>query len=254
MRRPAQSYRIPAPVLKSIRGLWGQQAHQVVQDSEDQRANEVNRVQRDQRALEVTQALQDPRAPLDPKDQVVCPFKECLECRVLKEKKERQAFLAHRVSQEALVHQDAMGLQASGDFLERTGPLALQDHQGQLAFPEPLESQGSQEAWDLKVPWGHLVSLEPRESEEKEGTCSLKLWYERWRVRCANSSSRVIWPGTRPSSTRFPASPHQSGPSKGPLENLVDQGHPEPLVNKDPQGRQASLEMQACQGPQENEV
>lgn len=24
------------------------------------------------------------------------------------------------------------------------------------AFPAPLESQGSQEAWGLKVPWGHL--------------------------------------------------------------------------------------------------
>jgi len=254
MRRLAQSYHIPAPVLKSIPGLWDQQAHQVVQDSEDQRANEVNRVQRDQRALEVTQALQDPRVPLDPKDQVVCPFKECLECRVLKEKKERPAFLAHRVSREALVHQDAMALQARGAFLERMDPLALQDHQGQLAFLETLESQGSQEAWDLKEPWGHLVSLEPRESAEKGGTCSLKPWCGRWHVRCANSSSRVTWPGTRPSSTRFPASPHQSGPSRGLLGSLADQGHLETLVNKDPQGPQASQEMQACQGPRENEV
>ncbi|KAK1332010.1 hypothetical protein QTO34_007687 [Cnephaeus nilssonii] len=47
-------------------------------DSEDQRANEEIRVQRDQMALGVKQALQDLRVPLDPKDQVVCPFKEYL--------------------------------------------------------------------------------------------------------------------------------------------------------------------------------
>lgn len=254
MRRPVQSYHIPVPVLKSIQGLSDQQAHQVVQDSADQRANEVNRVQRDQKALGVKQVPQDLRVPLDLKDQVVCPFKECLECLELKEKKERLVFLAPRVSQEALVHQDAMALQARGAFLERTGPLALQDHQGQLAFLEPLESQGSQEAWDLKVPWGHLVSLGQRESVEKEATCSLKPWCEQWHVRCANSSSRVTWPGTQPSSTRFPANPHQFGPSKGLLGNLADQAHLEPLVNKDPQGPQAFQEMQAFQGPQENEV
>ena len=66
--------------------------------------------------------------------------------------------------------------------------------------------------------------------------------------------SQVIWPGTQPSSTRFPASQHQSGPSKGLLESLGDQAHLEPLVNKDPQVPQASQEMQVCQGPQENEV
>lgn len=33
---------------------------------------------RDQMALGVKQALQDLRVPLDPKDQVVCPFKEYL--------------------------------------------------------------------------------------------------------------------------------------------------------------------------------
>lgn len=73
----------------------------MVQDSEDQRANKVNKAQRDQMDLVVKQALQDPRAPLDLKDQVVCPFKECLECQVKKERKETLAFLAHRVSQEA---------------------------------------------------------------------------------------------------------------------------------------------------------
>lgn len=65
---------------------------------------------------------------------------------------------------------------------------------------------------------------------------------------------QVTWPGTLPSSTRFPATPHPSGLSKGLLGSLGDQAHLEPLVNKDPQAHQASPEMQACQGPQENEV
>lgn len=69
-----------------------------------------------------------------------------------------------------------------------------------------------------------------------------------------NSSSKVTWPGTQPSSTRFLATPHQFGQSKGLLGNLEDQAHLEPLVNKDPQVPQASQEMQVCQGPQENEV
>lgn len=176
MRRPAQNFHIPAPVLKPVNGVWDQQAHQVVQDSEDQRASKVNRVQRDQKALGVKQAPQDLRVPLDPKDQAVCPFKECLECRAKKERKERLVFLAHRVFQEALVHQDAMAHQARGAFPERMDPLALQDHQGQLAFLEPPESLGSQEVWDPKAPWDHLVFPEQRESEEKEAICSLKPW------------------------------------------------------------------------------
>lgn len=176
MRRPAQTFHIPVPVLKPANGLWDQQAHQVVQDSEDQRANEESRVQRDQMALGVKQALQDLRVPLDPKDQVVCPFKEYLECQVKRGRKERLACLVYRASQEALAHQDAMALQARGAFLERMGPLALQDHQGQLAFLEPPESQGSQEAWDPKAPWDHLVFLEQKESEENEVTCSLRPW------------------------------------------------------------------------------
>ncbi|KAJ8785039.1 hypothetical protein J1605_007595 [Eschrichtius robustus] len=156
MRRPAQSFHIPAPVLKSIKGLWDQQAHRVVQDSEDQRVNTVIQAQRDQMALGVKQALQDLRVLLDPKDQVVYPFKECLECQAKKERKEGLDFLAHRASQEVLVHQDVMAHQAKGAFLERMDPLALRDHQGQLAFPEPLEPQESQEAWDPKAPSGHL--------------------------------------------------------------------------------------------------
>lgn len=59
-----------------------------------------------------------------------------------KERKEILAFLAHRVSRELLVHQDAMARQARGAFLGRTDPLALQDHLGHLVFPEPLESRG----------------------------------------------------------------------------------------------------------------
>lgn len=176
MRRPAQTFHIPAPVLKPIKGLWDQQDHQVVRDSEDQRANEESRVQRDQMALGVKQALQDLRVPLDPKDQVVYPFKEYLECQAKKERKERLASLVHRASQEASVRRDAMALQARGAFLERMGPLALPDHQGQLAFPEPPESQGSQEAWDPKAPWDHLVFREQRESEENEVTYSLRPW------------------------------------------------------------------------------
>lgn len=148
----------------------------MVQDSEDQRGNEVNPAQRDQMALGVKQALQDIRVPLDPKDQVVCPFKECLECQGKRERKERPDFLAHRASREVLVPQDVMDHQARGAFLERMDPLALQDHQGQLAFQVPPESQGSQEAWDPKVPSGHLVPLEQREREEKEVTYSLKPW------------------------------------------------------------------------------
>lgn len=176
MRRPAQSFHIPAPVLKTVKEVWDQQAHQVVQDSEDQRASEVKRVQRDQKAPGVKQALQDLRVPLDPKDQAVCPFKECLECQVKKERKERLAFLAHRVFQEALVHQDVMARQARGAFPERMDPLALQDHQGQLAFLELPESQGSQEVWDPKAPWDHLVFPEQRANEENAATCSLKPW------------------------------------------------------------------------------
>lgn len=51
MKKPAQTFHIPAPALKLAKGLWDQQAHQVVQDSEGQRASEVNRAQRDQKAL-----------------------------------------------------------------------------------------------------------------------------------------------------------------------------------------------------------
>lgn len=148
----------------------------MVQDSEDQKANKVNRVRRDQRDLGEKQVLQDPRAPLDPRDPVVCPFKACLECRVIKEIKEMLVFLVHRVSLEVLVHQDVMAHQARGDFPERMVPLGLQDHLGQLEFLEPLVSQGSRAAWDHKEPWGHLVSLERRESEVNEETCSLKPW------------------------------------------------------------------------------
>lgn len=148
----------------------------MVQDSEDQKANKVNRVRRDQRDLGEKQVLQDPRAPLAPKDPVVCPFKACLECLVIKEIKEMLAFRVHRVSLEVLVHQDAMAHQARGDFPERMVPLGLQDHLDQLAFLEPLVSQGLRAAWDHKEPWGHLVSLEQRESEVNEETCSLKPW------------------------------------------------------------------------------
>lgn len=176
MRRLAQTFHILAPVLKPVKGLWDQQAHRVVQDSGDRKANEESRVQRDQMALGVKQALQDLRVPLDPKDQAVCPFKEYLECQAKKERKGRLACLAHRASQEALVHQDVMAPQARGAFLERMGPLALQDRQGQLAFLEPPESPGSQEAWDPKAPWDPLVSREQRGSEEKEVTCSLRPW------------------------------------------------------------------------------
>lgn len=176
MKNPAQTSHIPAPVLKPMNWLWDQQVHQVVQDSEDQRANKVNKAQRDQMDLVVKQALQDPRAPLDLKDQVVCPFKECLGCQVKKERKEILVFLAHRVSREALVHLDVMAHQARGAFLERMVPLALQDHQGQLAFLELLESQGSLEAQDHKAHLDHLVSPVQRESEESAVTCSPKPW------------------------------------------------------------------------------
>lgn len=67
-------------------------------------------------------------------------------------------------------------------------------------------------------------------------------------------ASQVTWPGTQPSSTRFPATPHQFGPSKGLLGSLGDQVPLERLVSKDLQGPQVSPEMQVCQGPQENEV
>lgn len=66
--------------------------------------------------------------------------------------------------------------------------------------------------------------------------------------------AQVTWPGTQPSSTKSPASPHLSGPSRAPLESPGDQVHLEPLENKDPQVPQASQEMQECQEPQENEV
>lgn len=148
----------------------------MVQDSEDQKANKVNRVRRDQRDLGEKQVLQGPRAPLDLKDLVVCPFKACLECRVIKEIREMLAFLAHRVSLEVLAHQDGMAHQARGDFQERMVHLGPQDHLDQLAFLEPLVSQGSRAAWDHKEPWGHLVSLERRESEVNGETCSLKPW------------------------------------------------------------------------------
>lgn len=148
----------------------------MVQASEDPKANKVNRGRRDQKALGGKQVLQDPRAPLDLKDPVVCPFKACLECQVTKEIKEMLAFLVHRVSLEVWVHQDVMALQARGDFLERTVPLVLQGHLVQSAFLEPLVSQGSQAAWDHKDPWGHLVSLDQRESEVNEETCSPKPW------------------------------------------------------------------------------
>lgn len=148
----------------------------MVQDSEDQKANKVNRVQRDQRALGEKQVLQDPRAHPDPKDPVVCPFKACLECQVIKEIKEMLAFLVHRVSLEVWVHLDVMAHQARGDFLGRMVPLDLQDHLDQLAFREPLVYRGSRAAWDRRDPWGHLVSLDQRESEVNEETCSLKPW------------------------------------------------------------------------------
>lgn len=148
----------------------------MVQDSEDQKANKVNRVRRDQRALGGKQVLQDLRVPLDPKDPVVCPFKACLVCPVTKEIKEMLAFLVHRVSLEVWVHQDVMAHQARGDFLERMVLLVLQGHPGQLAFLEPLVSQGSWEAWDHKEPRGRLVSLDQRESEVNEETCNLRPW------------------------------------------------------------------------------
>lgn len=66
--------------------------------------------------------------------------------------------------------------------------------------------------------------------------------------------SQVTWPGTQPSSTRFPATPHQSGPSRGLLGSLGGRAHLELLVNKDPQVPQASQGMQVCREPQENEV
>lgn len=40
----AQTFLILAPVLKPMKWLWDQQAHQVVRDSEDQRASKVNQV------------------------------------------------------------------------------------------------------------------------------------------------------------------------------------------------------------------
>lgn len=127
----AQTFLILAPVLKPMKWLWDQQAHQVVRDSEDQRASKVNQVQRDQMALGVKLVCQDLRVHLDPKDQVVCPFKECPEYQEIKERKEILAFQVHRVSQEALVHQDVMAHQARGAFQERMDPRDLQDHQGQ---------------------------------------------------------------------------------------------------------------------------
>lgn len=66
--------------------------------------------------------------------------------------------------------------------------------------------------------------------------------------------AQVIWPGTQPSSTRFPAIPHPSGPSRAHLGSLGDQVHLGPRETKDLQALQASQEMQVCQGPQENEV
>lgn len=146
MRRRAQTFPIPAPVLKPATAPWDQQAPQVVQDSEDRRASKVNRVRRDQKVLGVKLALQDLRVPPDHKDQVVCLSKECLGCQAKKGRKERLAHLVRRASQEVSAHRDAMALPARGAFLERMGPLALQDHQGQLAYPEPPESQGSPEA------------------------------------------------------------------------------------------------------------
>lgn len=127
-------------------------------------------------ALGVKRALLDLRAPRGPRDQAVSPFKGCLECQVKKERKERSDCLAHRVSRAVLVHQDATAPRARGAFLERTDPPALRAHQGQLAFPEPLESPGSQEAWDPKVPSDRLVSLEQRERGERGATFSLKPW------------------------------------------------------------------------------
>lgn len=127
-------------------------------------------------ALGVKRALPDLRAPRGPRDPAVSPFKGCLECQVKKERKEIPDCRAHRVSQAVLVHQDAMAPRARGAFLERTDPPALQVHQGQLAFPEPLESPGSQEAWDPKVPSDRLVSLEQRERGERGATFSPKRW------------------------------------------------------------------------------
>lgn len=66
--------------------------------------------------------------------------------------------------------------------------------------------------------------------------------------------AQVIWPGTQPSSTRFRAIPHPSGPSRAHLGSLGDQVHLGPRETKDLQALQASQEMQVCQGPQENEV
>lgn len=53
MKKPALTFHIPAPVPRPAKGLWDQQAHQVVQDSEDLKDSEVNRGQRDQMGLEV---------------------------------------------------------------------------------------------------------------------------------------------------------------------------------------------------------
>jgi len=66
--------------------------------------------------------------------------------------------------------------------------------------------------------------------------------------------SQVTCPGTRPSLTRFPATRHQCGPSRGLLESLGGRAPREPLVSKDPQVPRASQEMQVCPAHQESEV
>lgn len=65
---------------------------------------------------------------------------------------------------------------------------------------------------------------------------------------------QVTCPGTQPFSTRFPATPHPSGPSKDLLGSLEDQVHLERLENRGHRAHQAFQEVQACRGPQEREV
>lgn len=83
-------------------------------------------------------------------------------------------------------------------------------------------------------------------------------WHLRFPFQCVTVHlsvvAQVIWLGIRPSSTRFPAIPHPSGPSRALPGSLGDQVHLEPLETKDPQVPQASRAMQVCRGPQENEV
>ena len=66
--------------------------------------------------------------------------------------------------------------------------------------------------------------------------------------------SQVTWPGTQPSSTRFPATRRPCGPSRALLESLGGRAPREPLVSKDPPGPRASPEMPVCRARQESEV